>query len=286
MQRIPSAYDPAAQREDTAEIRGRWHTLTGYSDLFDGRPIPFGGPLPGTRVCLTCQEVAATIYMFPCGHSVCDRCIDVRITNPGRVNYNAFCSADDVWFKARDFQNLEFRIEHLKYLEVCCPNMKFGCTFQYKLRELINPDPVHCAYHTKSSDRCHRQDIHPRDVVQPWNVCCGSPEKGNDSGNDAVGENDEAASSETAELVVGNPLSAPITNFVEEMLVPIIDRMKKILDLFKNTVQGLCQAHSLEELTKLLELLDRLSRVSQVFVEFAKECLANPSPAASDARQE
>ncbi|KAK8757391.1 hypothetical protein V5799_004976 [Amblyomma americanum] len=272
--------------EDTAEFRGRWHTLRGYSDLFDGRPIPFRRPLPDSRVCLTCQEVAATIYIYPCGHSVCDSCIDVRITNPGHVIYTAVCHADGVRFMARDVQKLEFSIEHLMDLEVCCPNMKFGCMFQCKLRELINHDLVHCAYHPKSSDRCHRQDIHPRDVVQHWNACSGNPESGNDSCNDAVGEIDAAASSETAELVVGNPLSAPITNVVEEMLDPIIDKMKKILDLFKNTVQGLCQAHSPEELTKLLELLDRLSLVSQVLVKLAKECLANPSPAASDACQE
>ncbi|KAK8777330.1 hypothetical protein V5799_029325 [Amblyomma americanum] len=286
MQRIPSAYDPTAQRGDTAEFMGRWHILRGYSDLFDGRPIPFRRRLPDSRVCFTCQEVAATIYMLPCGHSVCDSCIDVRITNPGHVIYTAVCHADGVRFMARDVRKLEFSIEHLMDLEVGCPNMKFGCTFQCKLRELINPDPVHCAYHLKSCDRSHREDIHPRDVVQHWNACSGNPGNGNDSSNDAVDENEAAASSETAELVVVNPLSAPITHVGKEMIDPIIDIMKNILDLFKNTVQGLCQAHSLEELTKLLELLDRLSRVSQVFVEFAKACLANPSPAASDARQE
>ncbi|KAK8788460.1 hypothetical protein V5799_021762 [Amblyomma americanum] len=261
VQKIPSTNYPTAQREDTAEFRGRWHILRGYCSLLDGRPIPFRQPLPDSLVCSACQEVVPTIRMLPCGHSMCFCCLDMLITNPGHVDYTGVCPEDDVRFTARDVQKLQFSLEHLMHLEVCCPNLKFGCAFQCKLRELLNRNLVHCTYHPKSCDHSQWEDVHPRDVVQHWNACSGSPEKGNDSGNDAVGENDEAASSETAELVVGNPLSAPITNVVEEMLDPIIDKMKKILDLFKNTVQGLCQAHSLEELTKLLELLDRLSRV-------------------------
>ncbi|XP_075526765.1 TNF receptor-associated factor 6-like [Dermacentor variabilis] len=140
-----STLQPSGSSEDPLDTT---YTLEGFNCPFvNERPITFVKPLSWVRVCVRCTVVAADTVLLPCGHTLCDWCLDDISdcgANPARWEGGSFedrprdgsCPLDSEPFVETDLVVLDFPVPHLLKLPVRCFHADLGCPFVGKLGEL------------------------------------------------------------------------------------------------------------------------------------------------------
>ncbi|XP_072140615.1 TNF receptor-associated factor 6-like [Dermacentor andersoni] len=142
---------PGSPLQPSGSSEGRpdtTYTLEGFNCPFvNERPITFLKPLSWVRVCVRCTVVAADTVLLPCGHTLCDSCLDDISdcgTNAARREGDSFedrprdgsCPLDSVPFVETDLVVLDFPVPHLLKLPVRCFHAGLGCPFVGKLGKL------------------------------------------------------------------------------------------------------------------------------------------------------
>lgn len=98
---------PKLQTEDMSMYR-----LCGFSGILSLRPTAFQEPLPPSRICDLCGVVPERTLLLPCGHFLCQLCLD------GIVSKGSVCLLDGEEFLEQNITRLEFMAERIAKCKV------------------------------------------------------------------------------------------------------------------------------------------------------------------------
>ncbi|XP_077549575.1 uncharacterized protein LOC144162786 [Haemaphysalis longicornis] len=129
----------------------RTHTLVGFSEALDWRPLKFAQPVPAAAICDSCGYVPRSTCSLPCGHTLCEPCHRRCAAGANGAEFECpfdgdVCSAEDV--ARRDCSR------NLMRRKVHCWNEANGCTVVLPASEVTEHFHRDCQHHAARCPTC------------------------------------------------------------------------------------------------------------------------------------
>ncbi|XP_070383981.1 TNF receptor-associated factor 5-like isoform X2 [Dermacentor albipictus] len=139
-----STYVPSAMAS-----QGKRHTLCGFAEELDWRPLRFVEPIPAHRICDACGVLPRVTVFLPCRHVLCKSCYEQCVLDDGRA-----CPLDGGQFLPEDAEWRDFPLQNLLGRKVKCWNEERGCNMVLAASELNKHFCNDCDHHSTSCPNC------------------------------------------------------------------------------------------------------------------------------------
>ncbi|XP_050024531.2 uncharacterized protein [Dermacentor andersoni] len=160
-----STYAPSAMAS-----QGKRHTLCGFTEELDWRPLRFVEPVPAHRICDACGVLPRVTVFLPCRHVLCKSCYEQCVVDDGRA-----CPLEGGQFLEEDADWREFPLQNLLRRKVKCWNEERGCNMVLVASELNKHFCNDCDHHATSCPNCSKLVLRSSVAAHLQSKCRVSP---------------------------------------------------------------------------------------------------------------
>ncbi|XP_070383982.1 TNF receptor-associated factor 5-like isoform X3 [Dermacentor albipictus] len=146
------------------------HTLCGFTEDLDWRPLHFVEPIPAYRICDACGVLPRVTVFLPCRHVLCKGCYEQCVLDDGRA-----CPLDGDQFREEDADWREFPLQNLLGRKVKCWNEERGCNMVLVASELNKHFCNDCDHHATSCPKCSKLVLRSNVVAHLQSKCGAYP---------------------------------------------------------------------------------------------------------------
>ncbi|XP_050024546.1 uncharacterized protein [Dermacentor andersoni] len=155
--------------------QGKRHTLCGFTEGLDWRPLHFVDLIPSHRICNACGVLPRVTVFLPCRHALCKSCYEQCALDDGHA-----CPLDGDQFLEDDADWREFPLQNLLRRKVKCWNEEHGCDMVFAASELNKHFCNDCDYHVMPCPKCSKLvlrsnvSVHLQSKCRDYAVCLAS----------------------------------------------------------------------------------------------------------------